>query len=178
MELLYSPVILAAGTMSQTYSLLYIICLVLGIVCFALAVLFFFVFDIPGIFRMKTGKGIKQQEKRMAKNNSRTARLRKTAPSLSQTDVNEAVSAPRKIANPVTPPPAQQMSNAADAGTTVLGQVETTFLRENETTVLDASMSGEIIINNNKAAEKKKRSTTGRFDISYELMMIHTDEFV
>ncbi len=53
-----------------------IICLILLILSVLLAVLFFFLFDIPNIFMLRTGRGKKLALQKAAENNAKTGALR------------------------------------------------------------------------------------------------------
>ncbi len=192
---------LAAAAVNEPlfdYKTAYVVCLVLGILLFALAVTFFFVFNIPKVIQFKTGTGAKQTIKRMKEINASTGRLSNKDKYMIAAEGNTAETAPLpgenqsdidqvfKPAN-VSVAPAQQTgsasvpateTNTGNSGgnlTTVLGQSETTILSSGgETTVL----TGEIAADTPSAEYSYKRETQGRFDVGFTLKFTHSDEII
>ena len=177
------------------YKIAYVVCLVLGILLFALAVAFFFIFNIPKVIQFKTGTGAKQTVKRMKEINAQTGKLSnkdkymisaeghtdETVPEgANKSDIDVAFKPAANVK--VSPAKETKRTEKADTGnsgnnlTTVLGQNETTIASDAaETTVL----SGEIAADNTPAQEYGyKRETQGRFDVSFTLKFTHSDEII
>lgn len=171
----------AAGSFANTA---FIICLVLGFVCLALAVLFFFLFDIPRVYLLRTGKGARKTIKKMEEINAQTGRLRRVneeymlsedAPltgEIGHTPSHDiGASAQRSEENATTVLGQRADENA----TTVLGkQIETTVLSNSETTVLNSGMVDSAATN----AYSYQRKTTGKFDVVTSIVMTHSDEII
>ena len=62
--------------MSAIFNTIFIICLALAIVFFIVSVILFFLFDIRGIFNIKTGRAEKKRIKELEEANAKTGRLR------------------------------------------------------------------------------------------------------
>ena len=172
----------------------FIVCLVLGILFLVLAVLFFFVFDIPNVYLIRTGKGARKTIRKMEEINAETGRLRRNK---EEYTLNSDVPITGEMGNTPSYPlhnqgqhqPAQQYQQPApqqnnvqhpERGfgdgnnlTTVLGPSETTLLRNSETTVLSQDM-----LNNTTSQYVYRRQTTGRFVVTYNLMLVHSNEII
>lgn len=162
-----SLVAAATGSFSGTAST---VCFIVGCFLLALAILFFFLFDIPGVFLLRTGKGVRKTIKKMKEINAQTGRLRNIKNDYMISQSGEITG---ETSNPTEP--LQQQSQPAEGGsaTTVLSPTETTLLQQsNETTVLSSTVTAET------GTVEYKRETSGRFDIVYNLMLIHSDEII
>ena len=201
----------------------FIVCLVLGILFLVLAVLFFFVFDIPNVYLIRTGKGARKTIRKMEEINAETGRLRRNK---EEYTLNSDVPITGEMGNTPSYPlhnqgqhqPAQQYQQPAQSQspqqvngtqvlshvnetevlsysqpapqqndvqypergsgdgnnlTTVLGPSETTLLRNSETTVLSQDM-----LNNTASQYVYRRQTTGRFVVTYNLMLVHSNEII
>ncbi len=178
------PIIMAeaAGTSSNIWQLLFIILLVAGIICFVLAVLFFFLFDIPGVYLLKTGKGARKTIKKMEEINAETGRLRKVNEYMvSQVATGNTAETGEQM-DPALHQPFQATSatvdNASSEGgnqTTVLGQNGSTVMASNETTVLNANAEYADAADNSYVY---KRETNGKFDVTFSLVFTHSDEII
>ena len=167
----------------------FIVCLVLGIVCLALAVLFFFLFDIPNVYLVKTGKGARRTIKKMEEINAETGRLRRVNEEYMVSAVGTGTTAEtgeqRRDPNvniPFKPVDENIVKSKDQVGkkhqegenqTTVLGQQGSTLLSTNETTVLNADM-----LNNETNVYTYTRETNGRFDVTFKLIYTHSDELI
>ncbi len=178
------PIIMAeaAGKSSNIWQLLFIILLVAGIICFVLAVLFFFLFDIPGVYLLKTGKGARKTVKKMEEINAETGRLRKVNEYMVSQVATGTTAETGETMDPALHQPFQattaNVENAPAEGanqTTVLGQSGSTVMANNETTVLNANAEYDGPVDN---AYSYKRETDGKFDITFNLMFTHSDEII
>ena len=163
--------------------LFFIIFLILGFVLLAVAVLMFFVFNIPEIITIKTGKGVKLTKKRMAERNSGTGKLR-NAYMVAETSGQLAPKKTEKRSGKLSEKPAdaqeppqkvtQQLSDA-DAGTGVLSLDGSTVEGNAGTSVLTGndSRSSEPV-----PEYRYTRTTNGLFRITYDLRFINSDEII
>lgn len=143
-----------------------------AILGFVLAVLFFFLFDIRGIYALRTGKAKRETIERMAEQHSKTGRLHKASGRI------------KDAAGPVVQAPSQ--IRTADIQTDAFGMTEmvgrpqtyetsvlqttgmetsvlTAVQQENETSVLSAAVPRESSI---------------RFEITESTLVIHTNEII
>ncbi|MBE6707677.1 MAG: hypothetical protein E7578_00360 [Ruminococcaceae bacterium] len=165
----------AAAEAGGFASTAFVICLVLGCVCLALAVLFFFIFDIPRVYLVRTGKGARKTIKKMEEINAQTGRLRR---------VNEEymLSEDAPLTGDIGHTPSHDISStpqmqggAEGNATTVLGQqIETTVLSNNETTVLNGGVQNNAV----SSAYSYQRKTSGKFDVVTNIVMTHSDEII
>ena len=174
------PIIMAeaTGSDSNIWQLLFVILLVAGIICFVLAVLFFFLFDIPGVYLLKTGKGARKTVKKMEEINAETGRLRKQNEYMVSQVGTGTTAETEESMDPALNQPFQTTSATVDNGenqTTVLGQIESTIMANNETTVLNASAEYADQTTNTYVY---KRETDGKFDVTFSLMYTHSDEII
>lgn len=158
-----------------------LICFIIGCILLVLSIVFFFVFNIPSVFLLRTGKGARQTIKKMREINAETGRLRKnkneymlspdytsgemTASLPQQNDTQQSATNEGENATTV-------LSADGENATTVLSPVETTILANNETTVLSGEITSEV------SRVEYIRETSGRFDIVYNLMFVHSDETI
>ena len=157
------------------------ICLGLGILFLVLAVLFFFLFDIPKVYLIRTGKGARKTIKKMEEVNAETGRLRRVnedymlgtdAPMTGDMGQTPSHDISSSSTDPVHTPPPQEMTGGN--ATTVLGRNETTILSGSETTVLNNTMA----VGGNTQKYSYSRKTNGRFDIVFEVKHTHSDEII
>ena len=181
-----SIVLAAANGSSFDAGLFSVICLVLGIIFLILSILFFFLFDIPKLFLLKTGKGARQTVKKMKEINAQTGRLRKNDDKyMLHTDVvttdemrkkpHPEMHKPFAPANSETQGTTQPLSNTPNDQTTLLGRTETTILASNDTTVLSGNLAADV---EQVSEYTYKRSTNGRFETTYKQMFVHADETI
>ena len=163
----------AAGSFANTA---FIICLVLGFVCLALAVLFFFLFDIPRVYLLRTGKGARKTIKKMEEINAQTGRLRRVNEEyMLSEDTPLTGEIGHTPSHDISAPAAAPVQRADENATTVLGQqIETTVLSNSETTVLNSGTVDSAATN----AYSYRRKTTGRFDVVASIVMTHSDEII
>lgn len=174
------PIIMAEaqGADSNIWQLLFIILLVAGIICFVLAVLFFFLFDIPGVYLLKTGKGARKTVKKMEEINAETGRLRKQNEYMVSQVATGTTAETGETMDPALHQPFQATSATVENTenqTTVLGQIESTIMANNETTVLNASAEYADQASNEYVY---KRETDGKFDVTFSLIYTHSDELI
>ena len=178
------PIVMAeaAGTDSNIWQILFIVLLVAGIICFVLAVLFFFLFDIPGVYLLKTGKGARKTVKKMEEINAETGRLRKQNDYMVSQVGSGTTAETGETMDPALNQPFQSSSttveNTSSEGgnqTTVLGQSGSTVMDNNETTVLNATAE---FADASTSTYQYKRETDGKFDVTFSLMFTHSDEII
>ncbi|MBQ3101161.1 MAG: hypothetical protein IJC50_09235 [Clostridia bacterium] len=181
-----SIVLAAASGAAFDAGLFSVICLVLGIIFLILSVLFFFLFDIPKVFLLKTGKGARNTVKKMKEINAQTGRLRKNDDKyMLHTDVvttdemrkkpHPEMHKPFVAANSGTQGNTQPLADAPKDQTTLLGRTETTVLASNDTTVLSGNLAD---VGPQVSEYNYKRSTAGRFETTYKLMFVHAEETI
>ena len=191
---LYASVGALGAATFLSFEVLFWVCLVIGILLLALAVVMFFVFDIPNIYMIKSGKGERQTVRRMKEINAETGRLRgdnkpiletdysnmtadisreKTSEKLKRQKKNAVEHAPQQ--EPVSPVQTQQPDTPdapfSKGDTVMLGVTNATEDGEHLTTLLDENMS-------DTGDARYYRRLSGSFVIEYNLMMIHSNEIL
>ncbi|MCB6415392.1 hypothetical protein LI221_10010 [Faecalimonas umbilicata] len=176
--------------MINLYHTAFLVFLILTIVFFVISIALFILFDIRGIFDMKSGRGAKKAIQKMQELNDQTGKLRQDV--VANTPVS--LDAGNRIASPPTEKrsdaPAASVGSAAVANTgaqqTELldeGSRETTILadqglqatallhHDNETTVLSSVQMQET-------AQPEAKKLPGAFKIEKEILWIHTEEML
>lgn len=171
----------------QLYSTLGTVCLIISIVAFALAIFFFFYFDIPAIFALKTGRAKKKTLERIQKQNSYTDKIRRETFSGSLGSRPQASPAARNvsIADPESTGKRDMdtvsLNEATD--TSLLSNTADTSLlnKEADTSVLSQESGATSLLGASaQAVHGKQRSLDPqwKFDILEEIVMIHTNELI
>lgn len=152
---------MTAQTQIELFGALFYVCMVIAIIGLGLAVLFFFVFDIPGVYALMTGKAKRQTVERMAEQNSRTGRLY-------QVPISENIHG----AGPVVQNPIAATINENTAQLDVVA--DTSILSEQiaETSVLSRR-------NSSVREERQINAAPGiHFEITEDTLVIHTTEII
>ncbi|MBE6984359.1 MAG: hypothetical protein E7434_01870 [Ruminococcaceae bacterium] len=167
----------------QLYDTLNTICLVIAILAFLLAIFFFFYFNIPTVFALKTGRAKKKTLDRIQKQNSYTDKIRRdteTAPVQAQQPSQNVI---------ITPP---DTSSKRDTDTAALTDVADTSLLKNEAETALLSNDAETSLLSGKndetcllsgdsaylAGAKPAKNPNWHFELIEEIMMIHTKELI
>lgn len=152
----------------------------IAVIGLILAVFFFFYFNIPEVYALKTGKAKKKTLERVAKSNSRTGRLRVLAETL-----NEPASAGHVIQPPVRQgAETEPVGRAASGASNYQEAAETTALGETpNTSVLNAGAPAApetMVLGQTPAAAPAQIPVEYpiRFDVVESTIVIHTDEII
>ena len=133
-----------------------IICVILLILSILLAVLLFFLFDIPTIFMLRTGRDKKLSLQKMAENNSKTDSLRKDV-DMDYTTVD--------------------MVN--DEQKELIGKAEDTSILEMAETKEQTSGSVEVLRQQTESEKAARKSSDDvYFRITENVAVIHTEESI
>lgn len=135
---------------------LFMICLGISIVCLMVSVLFFFCFDIRGIFDARTGRSIRKTVKKMEEINDRTGQLRMAQ---QQAETGKQVSKARKVNVQGTIASPEKNTSAFSI---VGDNIE----------VLDYRQSGY----SQEEAQKEIDQSHGKFELVKYILLIHTNE--
>ena len=162
---------MTAQAQIELFGALFYVCMVIAIIGLGLAVLFFFIFDIPSVYALMTGKAKRQTVERMAEQNSKTGRLQ-------QTPVSENI----RGAGPVVQNP---VAATIDEHTAQLDVVaDTTILTEQaaETAVLSAQAAETSVLSRRNSAARQERQVNAapriHFEITEDTLVIHTAEII
>lgn len=168
----------------ELFGTLSTICLVIAIVSFLLAVFFFFYFDIPAVFALKTGRAKKKTLDRIQKQNSHTDKFRKNAEAEPKKDDGVAQKVILSPSEALDKRNADTVALGSDADTSLLRNDPETALqnKDAETSLLSAAdgdtglLAGvtDILSGNAPRFEEPK----GLFEIIEEVVMIHTQEII
>ena len=156
--------------MIKIYHTAFIVFLVLSIIFLVISVALFFLFDIRGIFDMKSGRGAKKAIQKMQELNDQTGKLRQDV--ITNTPVS--LNAENRIS---APPTEKRMDAAMYAGNAAVsvntGSQETELLDEGsrETTLLSPAQTEET-------PQSEAKKLPGAFHIEKEIMWIHTEEML
>lgn len=171
----------------------FIICMCLAGVFAALSIFFFFKFKIRQVFDFLTGRAQRRTVRQMEEENAKTGKLREdyysasTSSDLDQTQsgsISETGKAPtEKMMTGSSPTEKTGVHPAGasegDAETTLLnsGSDETTLLNsgDSETTLLTPAMESEL---RSQEGETEDLLPIGRFEITKEIMEVHTNEII
>ena len=162
---------MTAQAQIELFGALFYVSMAIAIIGLGLAILFFFVFDIPGVYALMTGKAKRQTVERMAEQNSKTGRLQQMP-----------VSGNIRGAGPVIQNPAPATINEHTAQLDVVA--ETSILTEQaaETSVLSAHAGETSVLrrdNNTAPANRKVNAAPAiRFEITEDTLVIHTAEII
>ena len=158
----------------------------------ALAVFFFFYFDIPTIFVMITGKAKRDTIRRMEEANAVTGKVRRQYPAHTG-DMkhsgrlgNSGRTAPRKavIKHPTEEIPTTEPPQTVETGVLKMAAQETEVLRAPEKADSAYEGAGETAPLKRSAAQNQPKvapvqsAPQIRFQITENTMVIHTDELI
>lgn len=162
---------MTAQAQIELFGALFYVCLVIAIIGLGLAVLFFFIFDIPSVYALITGKAKRQTVERMAAQNSKTGRLQ-------QMPISENIGgAGQAVQNPA---PAAIYEQTAQLDVVA----DTSILSEQaaETSVLSAQAGETSVLSRSNNAESPDRKVNTapaiRFEITENTLVIHTTEII
>lgn len=177
----------------ELFGTLSTVCFVIAIVAFLLAAFFFFYFDIPTVFALKTGRAKKKTLERIQQQNSYTDKIRKEAQAA---PVHEAPSSQHVI---ITNPDETNKRNVDtvalndSADTSLLqnetetallkNEAETSLLKNDAETALLSSRDGETSLLNGASdllagAKPSIKDPSWQFELLEETVMIHTKELI
>lgn len=172
---------MTAEVQIELFTALFYVCLAIAIIGLGLAVLFFFIFDIPSVYALITGKAKRQTVERMAVQNSKTGRLQQAPTSGNIRSTGPVVQNPA----PATAyEQTAQLDTAADTSILSEQAAETSVLssQAGETSVLSAQAGETSVLSRNNqsgAAERKVNAASGiRFEITEDTLVIHTAEII
>lgn len=150
------------------YSSLVYVFIAIAAIGFALAVLFFFLFDIRDVYALMTGKAKRDAIERMNEQNSQTGRLRAVTGNV------------RDSAAPAVRPPLSAVTEDVTAtGTAVAPPNETTVLGgAAETSVLAGRSPEETTVLTGPPQEPAYVPPTISFVVTESTLVIHTDEMI
>lgn len=191
--------------MINIYHTAFIVFLILTIVFLVVSIVLFFVFNIPSIFDMKTGRGAKRKIREMKELNDQTGKLRQdvAANTPVRLAAEERISAPptekrrnvfhdqeRPAQNVQTQASSYQEKSQANIDsysegsqeTTLLseGSQETMLLSEQGTTLLDTYNEITILSSDQTMdiPQSEQKKLPGAFKIDKEIIWIHTEEML
>lgn len=173
------------------YHTCFIVFLCLAILFLIATVVMFFVFKIPKIFDLRSGRGAKRTIQKMQEQNAQTGSLRTDA--VVRTEKN-----PQSVRDVVTYPKTKEMYAAQDGGeqTTLLqqnaGEEQTTLLQqdagEEQTTLLrqatedlsqaEAAAARQSAAKEQSGANEQSAKPVGKFVIRKNIMIVHTDTII
>ena len=148
-------------SMLEIYQAGFYVCLGIAVLGLALTILFFFVFRIPSIWAMRTGRAQRQAVGNMRQASRRDGRMRKEEQGRILTT--------------------EEMAGAAVEVTAPLGEpAQETLAEENPTTLLEQTVmqdSGELAVTA-LLQPPEETDTGGQFQITQEVILIHTTEMI
>lgn len=182
----------------QAFHNLFLVCLVLAVLCLALAVILFFVLDIKSVIGYLTGRRAKKQIQALEESSAASGRLMSRERSNMQYMAQEikedmgvrgtVTPGARKVENAVSNDQTAKTEQGGDELTSLLrddnGGQETSLLSQRPQEMAEVHQTGE----NNKPAKVLADGSTavledinvpiGTFNIEKEIILIHAEEVI